>query len=207
MYFNYALLVTTLYIWEGNCIIPLVTIKRKDLAAGHQDHLQTLPGCSRFNPVILFPWGTFLYYFPNLIREEKKQSEYLHDGYLGISGWNKWLESIQPISKTWTPRSCFGSHSAQAWRRSSDAVSVRGDRIPVELFQILKDDAFRIDILTIWHIDILNMSANLENSRVATGLEKVSFHSNLKEWQCQRMLKLSHNSPISHASKVMLKIL
>ena len=96
MYFNYALLVTTLYIWEGNCIIPLVTIKRKDLAAGHQDHLQTLPGCSRFNPVILFPWGTFLYYFPNLIREEKKQSEYLHDGYLGISGWNPYSPSPRP---------------------------------------------------------------------------------------------------------------
>ena len=37
------------------------------------------------------------------------------------------------------------------------------------------------------------MSAHLENSSVATGLEKVSFHSNLKERQCQRMLKLLHN--------------
>ena len=37
------------------------------------------------------------------------------------------------------------------------------------------------------------MSANLENSAVATGLEKVSFHSNSKERQCQRMLKLLHN--------------
>ena len=45
-----------------------------------------------------------------------------------------------------------------------------GDGIPVEPFQILKDDAF-------------NMSANLENSAVATGLEKVSFHSNPKERQ------------------------
>ena len=51
------------------------------------------------------------------------------------------------------------------------------------------------------------MPANLENSAVATGLEKVSFHSNPKERQCQRMLKLPHNSLISHASKVMLKIL
>ena len=33
----------------------------------------------------------------------------------------------------------------------------------------------------------------LKNSAVATGLEKVSFHSNLKERQCQRMLKLPHN--------------
>ena len=39
----------------------------------------------------------------------------------------------------------------------------------------------------------LNMPANLENSAVATGLEKVSFHSNPKEKQCQRMLKLPHN--------------
>src|SRR5574338_871548 len=51
------------------------------------------------------------------------------------------------------------------------------------------------------------MPANLENSAVATGLEKVSFHSNPKERQCQRMLKLPHIALISHASKVMLKIL
>ena len=56
-----------------------------------------------------------------------------------------------------------------------------GDAIPVELFQILKDDA------------ALNMSENLENSAVATGMEKVSFHSNPKEKQCQRMFKLPHN--------------
>ena len=53
-----------------------------------------------------------------------------------------------------------------------------GDGIPVELFQILKDDT---------------VTANLENSAVATGLEKVSFHANPKESQCQRMLKLQHN--------------
>ena len=51
------------------------------------------------------------------------------------------------------------------------------------------------------------MPANLENSAVATGLEKVSFHSNSKERQCQRMLKLLHKALISHASKIMLKIL
>ena len=39
----------------------------------------------------------------------------------------------------------------------------------------------------------LNMPANLGNSAVATGLEKFSFHSNLKERQCQRILKLPHN--------------
>ena len=54
------------------------------------------------------------------------------------------------------------------------------------------------------------MSANLENSTVATGLEKVSFHSNPKERQCQRMLILLHNCTIaliSYTSKVMVKIL
>ena len=59
-----------------------------------------------------------------------------------------------------------------------------GDGIPVELFQILK-----------WCCEsaTLIMPANVENSAVATGLEKVSFHSNAKKRQCQRMLKLSNN--------------
>ena len=60
-----------------------------------------------------------------------------------------------------------------------------GNRIPVELFQILKDFACETAAL--------NMPANLENSAVATGLEKVSIHSNPKERQYQRMLKLPHN--------------
>ena len=51
------------------------------------------------------------------------------------------------------------------------------------------------------------MPANLENSAVATGLEKISFYSNPKERQCQRMLNYHTISLISHASKVMLKIL
>ncbi|MCW0925848.1 reverse transcriptase family protein [Streptococcus anginosus] len=42
---------------------------------------------------------------------------------------------------------------------------------------------------------------------MATGLEKVSFHSNPKERQCQRMLNYHTIALISHASKVMLKIL
>jgi len=36
-------------------------------------------------------------------------------------------------------------------------------------------------------------AANLENSTVATGLENVSFHSNPKEGQLQRMLKLPYS--------------
>ena len=51
------------------------------------------------------------------------------------------------------------------------------------------------------------MPANLENSAVATGLEKVSFHSNPKERQCQKCSNYHTAALISHASKVMLKIL
>ena len=51
------------------------------------------------------------------------------------------------------------------------------------------------------------MRAKLENSAVATGLERVSFHSNPKERQCQRMLKLLHNCTHLMCSKAMLKIL
>ena len=52
------------------------------------------------------------------------------------------------------------------------------------------------------------MPGNLENLAVATGLEKVSFHSNSKERQCLRMLRLPRTiTLVSHDSKVMLKIL
>ena len=52
------------------------------------------------------------------------------------------------------------------------------------------------------------MPANLENPAVATGLEKVSFHSNPKERQCQRICSNYHTiALISHTSKVMLNIL
>ena len=51
------------------------------------------------------------------------------------------------------------------------------------------------------------MPANLENSAVATGLEKVSFHSNSKEGDAKVCSNYHTIALISHASKVMLKIL
>ena len=52
------------------------------------------------------------------------------------------------------------------------------------------------------------MPSNLENSAVATELEKVSFHSSPKERQCKRMFKLLYScTHLKHAGKVMLKIL
>ena len=59
-----------------------------------------------------------------------------------------------------------------------------GDGIPIELFQILKDDAVKC---------CTQYAGKFGNSAVAKGLEKVSFHSNPKERQCQRMLRLLHN--------------
>ena len=66
-----------------------------------------------------------------------------------------------------------------------------GDGIPVELFQILKDD----------------MPANLENSAVATGLEKDSFIPIPKKGKGKECSNYLMFALISHASKVMLKIL
>ena len=51
------------------------------------------------------------------------------------------------------------------------------------------------------------MPANMENSAVTTGLEKVSFYFNPKESQCQKCSNYRTIALISHASKVMLKIL
>ena len=51
------------------------------------------------------------------------------------------------------------------------------------------------------------MSADLENSAVARGLEKVDFHSNPKEGQYQEYSNYQEITLISHANKVMLKIL
>ena len=73
-----------------------------------------------------------------------------------------------------------------------------GDGIPAELFLILKDDAVKVlhsICLQIW-----------KTQQWPQPWERC-FHSNPKERQCQRMLKLLHNCTHSHTSKVMLKIL
>ena len=60
-----------------------------------------------------------------------------------------------------------------------------GDGIPVELFQILKDDAVKVLhslCQQIW-----------KTQQWPQDWKKVSFHSNPKEGQCQRMLKLPHS--------------
>ena len=72
-----------------------------------------------------------------------------------------------------------------AWEGITTNKASGGDGIPVELFQILKDDAVKVlhsICQQIW-----------KTQQWLSGLEKVSFHSNPKERQCQRMLKLPHN--------------
>ena len=68
-----------------------------------------------------------------------------------------------------------------------DSIIVRlsyfNDEIPVELFQILKDDA----------VKVLHSICKQILKTQQWPQEKVSFHSNPKERQCQRMLKLPHN--------------
>ena len=67
-----------------------------------------------------------------------------------------------------------------------------GDGIPVELFQILKDDAVKV---------LHSICQQIWKTAVATGLEKVSFHSNPKDCSNYHTIAL-----ISHASKIMLNI-
>jgi hypothetical protein len=59
-----------------------------------------------------------------------------------------------------------------------------GDGIPGELSQILKNDAVKV---------LYSICQQIWKTAVATELEKVNFHSNHKERQCQRMFKLMHD--------------
>ena len=78
--------------------------------------------------------------------------------------------------------------SAFSWIRIRGSITVNkasgGDGIPTELFQILKDDAVKV---------LHSLCQQIWKTAAATGLEKVSFHSNIKERQYERMFKLSHN--------------
>ena len=72
-----------------------------------------------------------------------------------------------------------------ALESNSTIKASRGDGIPVKLFQILKDDAVKVLYSTCQQI--------WKTQKWPQDWKKVSFHSNPKERQCQRMLKLPHN--------------
>ena len=86
-----------------------------------------------------------------------------------------------------------------ALRRITANKASAGDRISAELFQILKDDAVKV-----LHSICEQIWKTQEWPR---DWKKVSFHFNPKERQCQKMFQLLYNWLISHANKVMLKIL
>ena len=74
-------------------------------------------------------------------------------------------------------------------KRASGSITMNkasgGDGIPVELFQILKDDATRV---------LHSMCQQIwKTQQWPQNLEKVSFHSSPKERRCQRMFKLPHS--------------
>ena len=67
-----------------------------------------------------------------------------------------------------------------AWRSKTTNKASGGDRIPFELFQILKDDAVKV---------LHSICQQIFKTVVATGLQNVSSHSSQKERQCQKMFK------------------
>ena len=73
-----------------------------------------------------------------------------------------------------------------------------GGGIPVELFQILKDNAGKM---------LYSVCQQIWKTAMGTGLEKVGFHSSPKERQCKEYSNYHTIALVSHASKVMLKIL
>ena len=82
----------------------------------------------------------------------------------------------------WSPTQSWTSWSVKSngLRKHYYEQACGDDGIPAELFKILKDAA-------------LYISANLENSSVATELKNISFYFNPKEGQCQRMFTLLDN--------------
>ena len=84
------------------------------------------------------------------------------------------------------------------WAFNTTNKASGGDGIPVELFQVLKDDAVKV---------LHSICQHIWKTQQWPQDWKRCFHSNPKERQCQRMLKHHTIVLISQASKVMLKIL
>ena len=86
------------------------------------------------------------------------------------------------------------------WALGSITISKHGgsDGITAELSQILKDDAVKV---------LHSICQQIWETAVATGLTKVSFHSNPKKSNAKKCSNYCTIAPISHARKVMLKIL
>ena len=90
-------------------------------------------------------------------------------------------------------------------KRASGSITMNkasgGDGIPVEIFQILRDDSVKV-----LNSNLSFPNSNLENSEAATGLEKVSFIPIPKKGNAKECSNYHTIAFISHTSKVMLKI-
>ena len=90
---------------------------------------------------------------------------------------NSMITHLEPDFLEWEVKWALGSITMN---KASE-----GDGIPVELFQMLKDDSVKL---------LHSIGQQIwKTQQLATGPEKVSFHSNPKERQCQRMIKLLYN--------------
>ena len=119
-----------------------------------------------------------------------------HDWVTSLS-----LSTFMHWRRKWQPTPVFLPGESQG--RGSLVAAVYGVAQSRAWLKRLSSSSSSNDYLSSWALSnpergccesaALNMPANLENSAVATVPEKVSFHSNPKERQCQRMLKLPHN--------------
>ena len=90
--------------------------------------------------------------------------------------WGGWWAAVSGVAQSLTQLKWL--------RSSSSSSSSGGDRIPVELFQILKDDAVKV---------LHSICQQIWKTQQWPQDWKRSVFSNPKERQCQRILKLPHN--------------
>ena len=120
------------------------------------------------------------------------------------------LSHLESLGASLSPRFYFCTWQLPVF--TLECKQHREDHTLKKLVTIVKRLVFRSSIFFPCHVNIygmiiLNMPANLENSAVATGLEKVSFHSTPKKGNAKECSNYHTIALISHASKVMLKIL
>ena len=113
--------------------------------------------------------------------------------YLGLHFWQEHPGMILESSYYWWcwSHSLFSSFSFFPYFLFYKGVQLINNVVLVSGVQ-KSNSVIHIHVSVLFQI-YLKLLINLENSAVATGLEKISFHSNPKERQCQRMFQLPHN--------------
>ena len=137
----------------------------------------------------------------NLTRQLKSQSWALCTGWqAGHPSWLAFPPRLWAHIKAGPSRTHLAKKVPSGYLLSASPVLLASSSLPAQALAFLFffnktwwNPSWAISNPKRWCCEsaALNMSANLENSAVATGLEKVSFHSSSKERKCQRMLKLT----------------